>query len=897
MVSRISGVTVALLGLALASCSGSDGAAGKDGANGTGCTAVNNGDGTYTVTCGTDVVTVTDGTNGTDGQSCTVTDDGAGTKTITCQDGTVATVTDGADVDPATVDNLQAQIDAINGAKPESCPICHENTPAEEHQDIYDMYTDDSTLGLSIDSVTTNPNGDGTFATVLTFSATDSLWPYLDVAGLPTLDQKTFYAVQYDDTTGTFDNGTSFTSYKDTNNKTVQVKAQPTATPGEYTLTIPNFTYDIKDAAFNGQIFGYIAKGKLETESGGHVTMYDNVASAAMHFGNVTNYVSPANVSACESCHGKPYMKHGYRNPIVAGLNDFESCKSCHNDSAAGGDLSWQISVDDPARWAEVDNLAITAKAAGDTGHDTFNENLTDTEKAKYYYTKRLMNDVHMAHSMEFPYPQSMANCATCHKDKLDKILTKENFNLATCRSCHPLNGSTTYGTYDNSLEAIWKRAVPAAGSPTVSVWDEHKDLIADVSDPTVTGGTGNPNPDCTSCHYVSAFAPTFAQIHNGYNPKIYASTDGTSAGTFKYSDWFTVSIDTASFNPDTNILNVHFFATKDAAASAVALDVTDIVPTLLIGLYGYDTKDFIVAAHGKAADGSSNLEFPIDGTTTNPRFTVVSASGGVWEVKADLSLWADKIADGTIRRAEIAVTPWLGVIVGQKDSHTNGETDDKVYALNAPSRTFDLTADDFADDFYPDIVDVNKCNSCHDALATTFHAPDRGGNVKVCRICHESSNGGYHLEMQSRAIDSWVHAIHSFQAFDTNTIDFTDPVQKKRYEQHIEHTFPNFTAKNCEACHNPGMYEVPDATKSLPAVLSGSATWNVDRNIGTVGSYVVGPATRACGGCHRAHFINEDDAGKLAAFYEHTKVNGYQIPNGTGVWDAVVKKIEGMFQ
>ncbi len=51
-------------------------------------------------------------------------------------------------------------------------------------------------------------------------------------------------------------------------------------------------------------------------------------------------------------------------------------------------------------------------------------------------------------------------------------------------------------------------------------------------------------------------------------------------------------------------------------------------------------------------------LEFVVG--EENPRFTTGSAEGGKWEVTADLSTWADKIADGTVRRVEIAVMPEL---------------------------------------------------------------------------------------------------------------------------------------------------------------------------------------------------------------------------------------------
>jgi hypothetical protein len=147
--------------------------------------------------------------------------------------------------------------------------------------------------------------------------------------------------------------------------------------------------------------------------------------------------------------------------------------------------------------------------------------------------------------------------------------------------------------------------------------------------------------------------------------------------------------------------------------------------------------------------------------------------------------------------------------------------------------------------------------------------------------MCHVGLAGGYHLEMQSRSIDSYIHAIHSFQAFDTFNIDFNDPVEATKYALHTEHTLPMFTIKNCEACHNEGTYEVPDQTKSLPGILSGSDTWNVDRNIGDVPLYITGPASRACGGCHRADLINEDDASKLASFLQHTSQGGYLIEGG----------------
>ena len=191
------------------------------------------------------------------------------------------------------------------------------------------------------------------------------------------------------------------------------------------------------------------------------------------------------------------------------------------------------------------------------------------------------------------------------------------------------------------------------------------------------------------------------------------------------------------------------------------------------------------------------------------------------------------------------------------------------------------------------------KCNNCHDQLATTFHSGNRGGNVTVCRMCHTPKSGGSHLEMQSRSIDSYVHAIHSFQAFNYKSIDFNDPVEAKLYKDDTEFIFPTFDIKDCEACHKPGTYNVPDQSKSMPGLLSASnSNDTIDRNIGTVPSYVTGPASRACGGCHRAQLINEDAAGELASFNQHTKANGILVENtDDSVLDTVIKTIMAMFQ
>jgi hypothetical protein len=316
--------------------------------------------------------------------------------------------------------------------------------------------------------------------------------------------------------------------------------------------------------------------------------------------------------------------------------------------------------------------------------------------------------------------------------------------------------------------------------------------------------------------------------------------------------------------------------------------------PSVYVSFYGYDTKQFIVSNHSRDADGNRLGEYTIGGDP-NPYFTEEDDSvQGNWHVTLDVSGYPeeanvlDMIENGVVKRLEVLIRPTVEV---------GGET----VAVDSPSKTL-VIANNTVDDTYfkgaNEIVDVEGCNDCHDALGTSFHSADRGGNIVMCRACHVPSSGGSHLEMQSREIASYVHTIHSFQQFDVDEIDFSDPVFAKRYYEDIEFKFPMFTIKNCEACHVEGVFNVPDQTESLPAVLSDSEsndTWT--RNIGYVPSYVVGPASKACGGCHRANLINEDDAGGLASFNQHTKQGGYLVEEAEMPWEEVVAEIMALFQ
>ena len=841
--------------LSALACAGPAGDPGANGEDGSSCSVSANTDGTRTITCedGT-TATVSDGApgevgetgatgetgavgetgeTGAAGTSCSVVDNGDGSKTITCEDGTSVIVEDGADVDPATVEDLQAQLDALAAdVEPESCAVCHADS-GSYHQAEYNKYTDTSNIKIEIIDVTSVVSGTNWHGTMEVYISKNGQ-PYVDVAGLPTLQrgagaQSTFYVSQY--TNGGFYNSKSFSSSG----------AQPVAgNPGHYTLE--NETLPFDPANTDTLAYAYVAQDQLHTEGN---TLYDNVWNTAKVLGSI-DYDSTANVAGCEKCHGAPYMKHGYRAAAVENAPDFAACKTCHYDDRGGHHVDWQVLVDDPARYADIPNNPLSSE-----------------EKAKYGYVANVMNDVHMSHAMEFGYPQSMANCVTCHEGKLDRVLVEDNFRADVCLSCHARSGSEEYGTAEFAFEPMWAAA---------NVTALHTGYVN-------SDGSVNTNFSCMPCHADSG-TKSFKSFHSGYDKAIY-DADGN-----RYSATNTVQIDSVTLTGD--VLDIQFSGTN-----------TDIVPTVTVSFYGYDSKDFLLSSHSaddritdqcldyRGNPGGCHMEKTIG--SANPLFTEEPDSiAGNWHVSLDLAAYLatptipEQISAGVFKRAEVALMPSLE-IGGEK------------IALNAVTRTVDLGTSTFDDGFFTPIVDVNKCNACHDALGTTFHSPNRGGSIIACRTCHVTTSGGSHLEMQSRSIDSYVHAIHSMQPFDIKNIDFTDPVQALRYEHHIESTYPNFTLMNCESCHNPGTFDVPSQAKSMPGLLSASSTV-ADREIGNVASVVTGPTSRACGACHRAQLINEDDANGLVALNAHVSNNGYMVENATGLLDTIISKIMAFF-
>jgi len=730
---------------------------------------------------------------------------------------------------------------AVASANVESCSTCHDGA-GDYHQAVYDDYADPSDFVLTIGDV--DSVGAGPYDVTIDFSITYMGAPFdVDPTSPDWVDGLFFAVSHWDDTAEMFQLvGGPFDPYSGirgpiTNNG-----------GGSYTLTA-SLAYNI-DSWDSGAIVGKLTDNEISFPDGptSHFHVYDDLSVDAFEIGLgslTADYESAADVEGCEACHGAPYRKHGNVQASAPGAPDFTYCKSCHYDDRNGGHTEWQYMVDDPANWA-----------AG------------NPETEDYSYIADVMNDTHMSHAMEFPYPQSMSNCSTCHigPAKIAQILDDSNFRADVCKSCHVVRGTDAWP--DDAGATLEGQYAQANRPPPLEyLWER-----AGANDPAYHFETS----DCQSCHGGSVAALTFDNYHSGYDSSVF------DANGVRHTVANSVAISNVTIAGD--LLTVNFTATNPAIA-----------PTLAISFYGWDTKNYIVPAHER--DGNHvacahpsrpgcNIEWSTG--STKPFFTEDPASvAGDWMVTFDMSLFQayktdpipQMIADNVVKYAEISVLPRL--------DDANGD----ALNLDAVSTTFDLGGSLIVDNYFQgDVtgatVSLTKCNKCHENLGVLGFHQGRGragDSMQVCKVCHNPTFEGHHMEMQSRSIDSYVHAIHAFQPFDEDGVyDDNDAVFTARNELHKNHTFPNFTALSCEGCHLEGTYNVPDQSKSMPGVQSPSYTLldPDDRSIGTVPDSVTGAASRACGSCHRAEFINVDDAGGLASFDAHTAAFGTFVEN-----------------
>jgi OmcA/MtrC family decaheme c-type cytochrome len=670
-------------------------------------------------------------------------------------------------------------IASSEGVQPESCAICHDS------KSIHDtaLVGNETVFTGSVTNQVVNADGSASMTFNVQENGANYTGGFKDAATQGAYSANAYVATL---TAGEWVQGASLTIASTSSSTGFSVNAtngpllvETDAANGNYTFNFP------AGSAVSGQVNRLVFYARVYRDTNGdHANDHDDYRS----FLNLEVDDVPATLAtkdlvsndACFQCHFKGnYIAHG-------GRTDEMFCVVCHNPD-------YMNSRSTPAPEAIMVNMI----------HGIHNS------EANGGYS--------LIGGEAISYPQSMSNCATCHKtpDQLAAATDEANFKPSLCQSCH---GGADKAFSINNLPF-----------PSDSVKAFH------------SGYTEATN--CQGCHSTAAgIAPILSRIHDGYDKVkelgkdiAYYTPEVTANGSTVTIVWGAYKI---SDSTPYNVTNL------DPAAGPVFLGdpadrkladgtYTSQGVRILVGAYGWGTND--IAAYddvSKKADLLAN--------------TTYDAATG----KATTTVTLSKVVP-----ADISATRGVVGIIGIPQ--INGE-DASVKSVTADFN-FDNTTVTPSDD----IANNSGCNTCHDNILMhegDSHGHTTVGEVKACKICHNPSGASGHFAQQSKSFKDYVHLLHAGQPAAGETEGIAYPGN----------------LRNCAACHDADKYAVPDQTKSLGGVVSGFYDATTGKLSGK--NNITGPAAIACGGCHKAILFEEGGEDAVTAFNAHTKTMGYRV-------------------
>lgn len=365
--SRLRSTITAISILMLAAGCGdnvTNGLDGEDGKDGESCTATDNGDGTFTLDCGGDIIVVSDGTDGEDGedgQSCTATDNGDGTYTLDCN-GTIIVVSDGTDI---VSTRLYKNLDVV---------------------------------------VTQVRNNAGALA--VTFTVKDNGNPVTNL----TMGPIRMMVNQFEPSGNTYDLNIWSQDYLYERSATTGADSRFVQGPlGTYTYTFLEtiqdaITNDGADAALNQQFAMRIA-GFEDYHSVNAIYQFTGLPTTA---GAVATPVAApvgniVETSACESCHGPGLGNVGHGG----GYNKVEYCRNCHTR-------------DDPARLANGTDFMTMIHQIHSSYDHTQGGTTGGHDFSEITYPGDMRNCTKCHKGVDGPNFKAKPNaesCTTCHTD------------------------------------------------------------------------------------------------------------------------------------------------------------------------------------------------------------------------------------------------------------------------------------------------------------------------------------------------------------------------------------------------------------------------------------------------------------------------------------------------
>jgi OmcA/MtrC family decaheme c-type cytochrome len=461
---------------------------------------------------------------------------------------------------------------------------------------------------------------------------------------------------------------------------------------------------------------------------------------------------------------------------------------------------------------------------------------------------KRLIHNIHAARpdyqvgSHEWSgihFPQDIRNCQTCHEESDSDTPQASNFrtvvNRAACGTCH----------YDDGIANA-----------------EHEFAIEDGVHPG--GFTFNNDTQCVDCHgpagTVTNSDGRLVQVLVAHEIR-----EATAAQAFEYQ---VVSVTNSAPG-------------QIPTVSVRVLDPTHPDYATDPASTAYDIND--PAGPFQAGGASLRLDIGwnnVDLGNLDPNDTLArpAATGTPFApIVIDFKTGATNDGNNTFSKAAAVAIPTgitgsgMAILEGKPQVPIDGVlTNLQVTAVGLPFAITDPAPVDRRM-----VVDINKCNDCHNTLS--LHGSNRTGNTELCSTCHNPNATDINRRVAGSACVLGAGP-------DDQTIDFKRLIHQLHASGHdgsgregdpfqvcgfsgaftFEVGYPG-RLQNCEGCHLPDTYYPVDPALVLATTMDASA----DRST-LIDDAAISPNTAVCSSCH---------TGTVAA--EHMRQNGGDFAAG----------------
>ncbi len=480
---------------------------------------------------------------------------------------------------------------------------------------------------------------------------------------------------------------------------------------------------------------------------------------------------------------------------------DNSTCNACHDDLAFHGggrvDVEYCVVCHNPSSTDEDTGNTVDFKTLIHNIHSA----RPDYDIVGYG------NALHNWGDLE--WPQDIRNCQTCHQEGNANTPQASNFrkvpSRAACGTCHYDDGIPGNGEHEYAIQ----NGVHPDG---FNFTDDSQCVECHGPDATVT------NPEGRLVQIVVAHEIRTKTAGEKFQFNI-LNIAGTAPGEFP--------VVTFSVTDPTNgdaAYNIHTsapFTVCAGGASRMSIDIA------------WDTSDY---HNSGIAGGLSVNGLPIQ---INP----LAACGGASTDNADGTF----TVTSTVAIPDTAVGTAAVIIEGHPavDAYENG-TIDRIAVTNAIAYA-PITAATAVS--RRNIVDINKCNDCHNQLS--LHGNNRTNRPDVCAACHnpnmtdQSKRAGacttaFGADDQTIDFKRMIHGIHASH-------EIGKPFEVCGYGNSAHSFDVHYPGKiaNCEGCHVPGTYYPVD-----PNVVLGT-TMDANDPTTPTDDLVISPNSAVCSTCH----------------------------------------------